>query len=121
MQYEPLKELQRIEGVIKHVDFSVAQESEINIEKVEADLHDALRSIRPSLEEISQAFNATDQAKSIKSLVHHVDRAMDAIHVLEDTQVFSPVEAGEVLSALGWIADYADSIIDPDFLKTSIN
>lgn len=121
MQYEPLKELQRIERIVKHIDVSKAHESIIDFDKVVVELHGSLDEIRPALEDISEAFNAIDQAKSIKSLVHSVDRAMDSVHVLEDAQILTPMEAGEILSGLGWMADYADSIIDPDFLKTSIN
>lgn len=121
MQYEPLKELQRIEGVLSHLDTSVAKESIIDFDKVVAELHGALNEMRPALEEISEAFNAIDQAKSIKLLVRSVDRAINQVHIIEDAQILTPMQAGEVLSGLGWIADYADSIIDPDFLKTSIN
>lgn len=121
MQYEPLKELQRIRKALTHIDANNAKDSIVNYEKVEKELHSTLDGLRPVLGEIGEAFNAIDQAKSIKQLVRGIDKAMDGVHVLEDGQMLTPGQAGEALSGLGQLADYADSIIDPDFLKTSIN
>lgn len=121
MQFEPLKDLRRVITAVKAIDTSVFETSVINVERVYKDLLSTLNSLRPALEEVSKSFNAIDQAKDIKELVRYVDHAIDCVHIIEDAKALSPVQAGEALSGLGQIADYADNLIDPDFLKTSIN